>query len=60
MGIFFRDPQIDRIEAVVDGIATSTRNLLAATARIEKNQENSMSKTEMMHLAVSPLRWYPQ
>ena len=45
MGIFFRDPQLDRIETVVDGIGTSTRNLLAAAARIEKNQEIAMSRT---------------
>jgi hypothetical protein len=45
VGIFFRDPQLDRIEAVVDGIETSTRNLLAAAARIEKNQEINMSRT---------------
>ena len=45
MGIFFRDPQLDRIETVVDRIDTSTRNLLAASARIEKNQEINMSRT---------------
>jgi hypothetical protein len=46
MGIFFRDPQLDRIETVADRIDTNTRNLLAAAARIEKTQEANMSKTD--------------
>lgn len=46
MGIFFRDPQLDRIEQVADRIDTNTRNLLAAAVRIEKTQEAMMSKTD--------------
>jgi ribosomal 50S subunit-associated protein YjgA (DUF615 family) len=46
MGIFFRDPQLDRIEQIVDRTDTNTRNLLAAAARIEKTQEAMMSKTD--------------